>query len=158
MRSVPVLLLACALLLPARAAAQDTARTTPPTAGQMAAARELLEVLRLQEVSVVGVRVALDQQIRSSPELEPFRAAMHAWATELFAGEEAKTAFATLYASTFSEADLRQLVAFFRTPLGQRFASSQAALTEKGAEIGRSLATAHQADLMARLQRVAPQP
>jgi hypothetical protein len=158
MRTVSALLLACALALPARAAAQDTARTTPPTAGQMAAARELLEVMHMLEVSAVGMRVALDQQIRADPQLEPYRAAMNEWGREIFASEEAKTAFATLYASAFSEADLRQLVAFYRTPLGQRVANSQAVLTEKGAEIGRSLASARQADLLARLQRITPQP
>jgi uncharacterized protein len=158
MRTLSALVLGCALLLPARAAAQDTARTTPPTAGQMAAARELLEVMHLSEVSAVGVKVALDQQIRANPMLEPYRAAMNEWGTELFASEEAKTAFATLYAGAFSEADLRALVAFYRTPLGQRLASNQAALAERGAEIGRSLAEARQADLLARIQRLAPKP
>ena len=158
MRPLSILVLGCALLLPLRAAAQETPRTTPPTAGQMAAARELLEVMHLGEVSAVGVRVALEQQIRANPMLEPYRATMREWGTELFASEEAKTAFATLYASAFSEADLRALVAFFRTPLGQRFASNQAALAEKGAEIGRALAESGQADLLARVQRVTPRP
>jgi hypothetical protein len=158
MRTLSALVLGCALLLPARAAAQDTARTPPPTAGQMAAARELLEVMHLAEVSAVAVKVALDEQIRANPQLEPFRNAMIEWGAEIFAGDEAKTAYATLYAGAFSEADLRQLVAFYRTPLGQRLANSQVTLAAKGAEIGRSLATAHQAELMARLQRIAPQP
>jgi uncharacterized protein len=159
MRTVTALTLACSLLLAARAHGQDPARTAPPpTAGQMAAARELLEVMHLQEVSAVGVKVALDEQIRANPQLEPYRAAMYAWGTEIFASEEAKTAFATLYAGAFTEADLRQLVAFYRTPLGQRLANSQVTLAGKGAEIGRSLATARQADLMARIQRVTPTP
>jgi hypothetical protein len=157
MRSFPALLLGCALLLPARAAAQETATTTP-TAGQMAAARELLEVMHLQDVSAAAVKVALEEQIRADPQLEPYRAVMNAWGSEIFASEEAKTAFATLYAGAFSEADLRQLVAFYRTPLGQRLASSQVTLAAKGAEIGRALATARQADLMARIQRLTPQP
>ena len=158
MRTLSILVLGCALLLPARVAAQDTTRTTPPTPGQIAAARDLLEVMHMTEVAAVGVRVTLDEQIRSNPQLQPFRSAMLEWAAELFAGEEAKSAFATVYASSFSEADLRQLVAFYRTPLGQRMAARQAELAAKSAEIGRSLATAHQADLMARLQRIAPQP
>jgi hypothetical protein len=158
MRTLSALVLGCALLLPARTAAQDTAAVVPPTAGQLAAARELLEVLRLQEVSAVGMKVALDAQISANPELEPYRAAMNAWGTEIFASEEAKTAFATVYAGAFSEADLRALTAFFRTPLGQRFASAQPSLTAKGAEIGRELANAKRADLMARIQRVTPQP
>ncbi|HEV7590565.1 MAG TPA: DUF2059 domain-containing protein [Longimicrobium sp.] len=158
MRTLPALVLGCTLLLPARAAAQDAAPTPPPTAGQISAARELLEVMHLAEVSAVAVKVALDEQIRANPQLEPFRAAMIAWGTEIFASEEAKTAYATLYAGAFSEADLRQLVAFYRSPLGQRLANSQVTLAARGAEIGRALATSHQADLMARLQRIAPQP
>ena len=158
MRSLSAFCLACALLLPARAAAQDTARTAPPTAGQMAAARELLEVIHMQEVAAAGVKVALDQQIRADPQLEGYRAVMNEWAGEIFSSEEAKTAFATLYADAFTEADLRALIAFFRSPVGQRFASSQASLAVKGGEVGRTLAAARQADLMARIQRVSPQP
>jgi len=158
MRALSVLVVGCALLLPVRAAAQDTTHTAPPTAGQLAAARELLEVMHLQEVSAVGVKVALEQQIRANPMLEPYRATMNEWGTEMFASEEAKAAFAALYAAAFSEEELRGLLAFFRSPLGQRLASSQAALAEKGAEIGRSLAEAHEADLMARIQRITPKP
>jgi hypothetical protein len=158
MRTLPAFALGCALLLSARAAAQDAtaARTYPPS--HLAAARELMEVMHLQEVSVTGVRVMLDAQIQSNPALAPYRTAMNEWGSELFSGDEAKTAFATLYASVFSEADLRGLIAFYRTPLGQRLASSQVTLTTRGAEIGRDLALAHQADLMARIQRLAPQP
>jgi hypothetical protein len=156
MRRLALLALACALLLPLRAAAQNP--TTPPTPSQIAAARELLEVMRMQEVAAVGVKAAMDGQIRANPLLEPYRATMIEWATGLFASEEAKAAYANAYASAFSEADLRALVAFYRTPLGQRLANNMAALAEKGAQIGEQLATAHQAELMERLQRVTPNP
>jgi hypothetical protein len=156
MRRLALLALACALLLPLRATAQNP--TTPPTPGQIAAARELLEVMRMQEVSTVGIKAAFEGQIRANPMLEPYRATMVEWATALFASEEAKAAFANVYASTFSEADLRGLVAFYRTPLGQRLASNMASLAEKGAEIGQQLADAHQAELLERIQRVTPKP
>ncbi|MFL5538866.1 MAG: DUF2059 domain-containing protein [Longimicrobiaceae bacterium] len=156
MRRLALLALACALLLPLRAAAQNPA--TPPTPGQIAAARELLEVMHIQEISTVGVKAAFDGQISANPMLEPYRATMVEWATEIFASEEAKAAFTNLYASSFSEEDLRALVAFYRTPLGQRLTSNMAALAEKGAQIGQQLATAHQAELMERIQRVTPKP
>lgn len=162
MRSLRALLVGCALLLPAGAAAQDstaTARPHPPISpSHMAAARELLDVVRLQEVAAAGVRVSIDEQIRTDPSLEPYRTIMKEWGSQIFASDEAKTAFATIYAEAFSEDDLRQLTAFYRTPLGQRLANSQATLTVRGAEVGRSLATAHQADLMARIQAMQPKP
>jgi hypothetical protein len=124
----------------------------------MAAARELLDVVRLQEVAAAGMRVSIDEQIRGNPAMEPYRTVMKEWGSEIFASQEAKNLFATIYAETFSEEDLRALVAFYRTPLGQRLANSQATLTVRGAEAGRNLATAHQADLMARIQAMQPKP
>ena len=64
----------------------------------------------------------------------------------------------SLLRSLTGPADLRALIAFYRTPLGQRLASSQATLARQGAEIGRVLATARQADLIERLERITPQP
>lgn len=137
------------------AAAQQARAFTP---SHLQAAREYLEAVHVQQLAAAGVEVTLDQQIRTSPEMEPYRAAMMEWARELFASAEAKTAFAELYAEAFNEADLRALTAFYRTPLGQRVAQIQPKLAERGAEVGRRLAESHQADLVARLERVKPKP
>jgi hypothetical protein len=153
------LVLGCALLFPVRAAAQVQTLVPPsPSPSHLAAARELVDVVRLVEVAAVGVNVSIDEQIRGNPAMEPYRTTMKEWGSALFATDEAKNAFAGLYASTFTEAELRQLVAFYRTPLGQKLAGSQTTLTVRGAEIGRSLAQAHQADLVARIQALTPKP
>jgi hypothetical protein len=144
-----------ALALATPAAAQQ-ARTFAPS--HLEAAREYLEAVHVQQLAAAGVEVSLEQQIRANPAMEPYRAAMKEWARELFGSAEAKTAFAELYAEAFSEADLRALTTFFRTPLGQRVAEIQPKLAERGAEVGRKLAEAHQADLVARLERVKPAP
>jgi hypothetical protein len=144
------------ILALATPAAAQQARTFTPS--HVAAAREYMEAVRAQEVAAAAVEMTLDQQIRGNPEMEPFRKAMMEWARELFAGAEAKTAFAELYAEAFTEADLRALAAFYRTPLGQRVAEIQPKLAQRGAEVGRRLAEANQADLLARLERVKPRP
>jgi hypothetical protein len=152
-----LVLAGAALLLPACLAAQNTP-ATPVAPSHLAAARELIEAVRLSEVAAAGVNISIDEQIRADPALEPFRTTMKQWGAEIFASEEAKNAYAQLYASTFSEAELRQLVAFYRTPLGRKLATSQATLSMRGAEIGRTLAEARQADLTARLQSQMPKP
>lgn len=152
------LALACgALLLPACLAAQS-ATTTPIAPSHMAAARAFIAVIRLPEVAAAGVNVSIDEQVRANPALEPFRTTMKQWGIELFNTDEAKNAFAEVYAATFTESELRQLIAFYQTPLGEKVAASQATLAVRGAEIGRNLAQAHQADLMARLQSQMPKP
>lgn len=150
-----VFVLGFVLALATPAAAQQ-ARTFTPS--HMAAAREYLEVMRIQQMAETGVQLSLEQQIRTNPEMEQYRAAMMEWARELFASAKAQTAFAELYAEALTEADLRALTAFFRTPLGQRVAEIQPKLAERGAEVGRRLAEESQADLMTRLQRVQANP
>jgi hypothetical protein len=137
-------------------AAAQQARTFTPS--HLQAAREYLDAMHIQQLAAAGVEVSLEQQIRANPAMEPYRATMMEWARELFASAEAKTAFAELYAEAFTEADLRALTTFFRTPLGRRVAEIQPKLAERGAEVGRKLAEAHQADLVARLERVKPAP
>jgi len=143
------------LALATPAAAQQ-ARTYAPS--HLAAAREYLEAVNVQQLAAAGVEVSLEQQIRANPAMEPYRATMMEWARGLFASAEAQTAFAELYAEAFDEADLRALTAFYRTPLGRRVAEIQPKLAERGAEVGRKLAEANQADLLARLERVKPAP
>lgn len=155
MRIIRILLLGFGLLVPAVAAAQDTPAAAV-SATHLAAARELYEILRVQDAAVAAMAISLDEQIKANPVLAPYREAMMKWGRDLFSGDEAKNAFAGAYASRLSEADLRELVAFFRTPVGQRFAENQAHLAREGAEIGRRLAEAHQAELLAQIQALQP--
>jgi hypothetical protein len=154
--------LALALVLAAPLSAQPA--TTPPAApiapSHLAAAREYLELFRIVELGVAGAQMAMDQQIAANPELEPYRAAMLEWARDLFGGEEIRSAFAVIYAETFTEAEIRQLMDFARTPLGRKVAANQVSLTQRGAELGKRLAQEHQADLIARIEAVdaAPKP
>ena len=159
MRLVPTLLLGCAVILPRALAAQDTTATHPPiSASHMAAARELIEAVHMTDAAAAGAQVTMDQQIRLNPEMAPFRATMLEWAASVFGSEEARVAFARMYADIFTEDEIRQLVAFYRTPLGQKLAASQAPLALRAAELGRNLATAHQDDLIRRLQAAQPKP
>lgn len=151
-----LVLLGFALALSTPAAAQEAARSFTPT--RLAAARELLEVVNVQQISSAAVEVMLEQQIETNPEMAPYRATMLQWARDVFASEEARDAFSRLYAAEFTEEDLRALTAFYRTPLGKRLADSQGTLARRGGEVGRRLAESHQADLIARLAKVKVEP
>jgi hypothetical protein len=153
--------LALALALAAPLAAQPaTSPATPIAPSHLAAAKEYLELYGIVELAMTGVQLAMDQQIATNPELKPFRETMVDWARDLFSSEETKTAFAGIYAEVFTEAEIRQLMDFARTPLGRKVIANQGTLARRGAEIGERLAQSHQADLMARLEAVeaAPRP
>jgi len=142
-----------ALATPA-AAQQDTLPARSFTPSHLAVARELLQAIQIQKVSMAGVEAMFTEQIRANPEMGRYREAMLAWARDIFSSEEATNAFAALYAEAFTEEDLRALTAFYRTPLGQRVAAMQPVMATRGADLGRRLAERKQADLLARLQQV----
>jgi uncharacterized protein len=140
---------AACLVLPGRALAQPGAISE----SHLAVAREVLARLRLEESAMAAAVINIDQQMAANPAMAPFREVMVAWARSVFASEEARTGFATLYAERLSEEDLRALLAFYDTPAGRHLAEQQPALIQAGAELGRRLAESRQPDLQMRLEK-----
>ncbi|HST57252.1 MAG TPA: DUF2059 domain-containing protein, partial [Longimicrobium sp.] len=100
-----------------------------------------------------GVRLMLDVQMMSNPELGRYRRVVEEWARELFESREATDAYARMYAERFTEGELRDLVAFYESPTGRRLSAEQPGMIQASEQIGRVLAANGQPDLMARLQK-----
>jgi len=149
--------LSLVLAAPLRAQPTTSASAAAPAAAiapsHLAAAKEYLAQVGVLDMAMTGAQMAMDQQIAQNPALRPYRDAMLAWARDLFGSEEAGTAFATLYAEVFTEAEIRQLMEFARTPVGRKASANQTVLAQRGAELGQRLAQSHQADLFARIQQ-----
>jgi uncharacterized protein len=149
---------ACSLVLaPSLAAAQPTAAPPRPaeaaqvSEGEIALALQLVDLADMRGAALAGVGVMLDQQVEMQPELAPFRNILEDWAKDVFTSQEAADGFARLYAETFTEGELRDMVAFFRSPTGRRMASEQASISARAEEIGQQLAESRSEDLLSRL-------
>lgn len=158
MRIAP-LLAACSLVLaPSLAAAQPSAPPPRPaeaaqvTDAELVLARELVRVADMQGSAALGVDVMLDQQMEMQPELAPYRSVLTEWARDVFSSDEAAEAFARLYAETFTESEIQDMITFYQSPTGRRLAAEQGVVSQRAAAIGQELAEAHAGDLMARLQ------
>jgi hypothetical protein len=157
------LLIACGLAIPGLAGAQT--RTTPAqpaaafSAESMSLARELTSMLDLAGNASAGVDVMLDAMESQNPQMSEFRGVLQRWMRKIFSSEEAAMAFAQIYAESFTEAELRDVVTFMRTPSGRRFAAAQGELMRRGAGVGQRLAEENQYELVQMLeaeQRKAP--
>jgi hypothetical protein len=150
------LLLACGLMVPAVGAAQPTTPPAQParavSAQAMSLAVELTTLLDLAGNASAGVDMMLDAMQGQNPQLSEFRGVLQRWAQKIFSSEEAATAFARVYAESFTEAELRDVVTFMRTPSGRRFAAAQGELMRRGGEVGKRLAEENQGELMQMLQ------
>lgn len=146
-------IVSCAVLLIVLASQAGAQTVSPPrfSDSHLAAARGLLDAMHFEHAALTAGMATFDQQAAAAPDAAIFRDVVEEWMREIFTGEEALAAFARAYAETLSETELRDLAAFYRTPLGQRLASVQPALTAKGMAVGQQLAGAHQSVLEERI-------
>ena len=126
------------LLTAAPAAAQSDAHR--------AAAHGLMAVTEVREMFEVGLRLGLEST--AGPEMESLVPVMEAFFERYVSWEAVEPQYVDLYVETFSQDELEQLTAFYRTPLGQRLLEEQAHLAAEGSRIGRELVESHQAELM----------
>lgn len=155
-------LLALALVaIPAGAAAQPSTPPPPSRPAEAATVSEaelqlstrLLDLIDMRGAAAAGLRMMLDVQMMSNPELGRYRRIVEDWARELFESREATDAYARMYAERFTEQELRDLVAFYESPTGRRLSAEQPEMIRASEQIGRLLAANGQPDLMERLQK-----
>ncbi|HEY0015982.1 MAG TPA: DUF2059 domain-containing protein [Longimicrobium sp.] len=133
-------MLALALFCAAPAAAQGE-----PTPGEVAAVRELLEASRTRENFIAAMEMGMEQG--GMGEMTPqIRAVLRAFMDEHFRYEDLEPEFVKVYADAFTEQEIRDLAAFYRTPLGQRVVETLPEITAASQRIA-----------MERLQAAMPQ-
>jgi hypothetical protein len=140
MKRLSMLLAVLALLAAVPAAAQPE-----PSASEVAAIRELLEVSRTRENFIRGMELGMEQG--GMGEITPeVRAVLREFMDEHFRYEEMEPDFIRMFADTYTEEEIRGLVAFYRTPLGQRMIETLPEIT-----------AASQRIVMERLQTALPE-
>lgn len=152
------LLAACPPLLlaqgtPPSSASPATAATAPApaaraiTPGARAAAEQLLHLMNVEQVLRSSTESAFDAQVKAQPLMAPFRATMQTWADRYLTWEQFGPKMTQIYAEEFTEPELRQLIAFYQTPIGRKTASLSPVLTRRGAQVGAEVAEEHMAEL-----------
>lgn len=128
------------------ALAQDSV-ARPVTPGAMKAAEELLGLMNAEALLRAGIAITLEGQIKSNPKMEPFRATMQEWVDTYITWAELRGKMSRIYAEEFTEAELRELIAFYASPVGRKVAELSPALSRRGAEAGAEVAQAHMDEL-----------
>lgn len=110
---IRLMILAMALFA-APAAAQPE-----PSASEVAAVRELLEVSRTRENFIRAMELGMEQS--GMGEMTPqIRAVLREFMDEHFRYDEMEPDFIRMYTDMYTEEEIRGISAFYRTPLGQR--------------------------------------
>jgi len=134
------------------------AQTPSPEA--MAAARELVTTLKLSDqykallpVILLGLKPAI---VQDRPEIERDYNAMMPMIADAYTPyyNAMVDGIATVYANTFSVDELRQIEAFYRQPVGQKFLGKSQAILQQSAQIGEDTGRKAAEDLRASLTQL----
>jgi uncharacterized protein len=147
------------VLAPAMLQAQGTpARDTSfrprvvPTPAALAVADTLLREMDVERTMQASALAGIDAASQQQPMMAQYRDVMRAWAAKYLTWAELGPPLARLYAETFTEAELRAFVAFYRTPAGRQLARLTPELTQRNAKLGAEVSTRYMPELIRMMQ------
>lgn len=122
------------------------------SASQLEAAYDLLEASNSEANYTDAQAMTLESLTESNPMLVEIRPVMEEFMAEYAGWEHVREEYAAMYARHFSEEEMRSLIEWYRTPLGEKTLRLQPILMQEGLEIGQAVVAEHQAELEARIQ------
>ena len=147
-----LLIVACLLLLPVSAS-----RAQAPTPDAMAAARSLVNTMKLADqykallpAILLSLKPALTQD---RPEIEQDYDAMLPMIADAFTPYYTSMVdgIAAVYATNFTAAELREIEAFYRQPVGQKMLEKMPAIGQQALAVGQEIGRKAAEDLRQRL-------
>lgn len=129
-----------------------------PTPAQMAAAREMMAASKVRENFDVSLARMLEAQIVANPEMHQFEPVLRGFFAKYMRWDDLEPDFARLYAVTYTEEELRQLAAFYRTPLGQRLVATGPELIARGSALSEERVQKHLPELFSSMMEHASRP
>lgn len=111
------------------------------------AARELLQLAGTPRVMNSAAEAMVDAQVKANPAIEPYRDVLLTWIRKYITYESMEPKLIDLYSESFSEAELREMIAFYKTPVGQKAMEKMPELMQKGALMGTEAAQQHTDEL-----------
>jgi hypothetical protein len=145
-RSLSFAILCCAALSSAATPARADEQT------HRAAVLELCDVMHMERTMQESMKNMIEMQMQQVPQMQ--RPQLQKFFDKYLSWASLKEDFVKLYQDTFSEAEVRQLTAFYKTPTGQKAVLQMPALMQRGAQMGANRVREHMGELMELLQTV----
>ncbi len=126
------------------------------TPGTRETALELLKSMGNEK----ALDVMFDARIQSDPKLAPYRATLLTFFEKYMNWDVAASKLADLYARTFTESELREMIAFYKSSVGEKLLAQSPVLLEEERKIVEQTFAEHKAQLeemiRAQTKEVAP--
>ena len=100
------------------------------------AVEEFFTVMNMKETSDKTIDQMLAMQVQQQPQLASYKDVMTTFLRKYVSYEALKDEMVKLYKAEFSEDEIREMTAFYRTPVGIKAVSKLPTLTASGAQLG----------------------
>jgi hypothetical protein len=120
---------------------------TPVPASQAAVILELFKAMKLQGEVQQMPDAMMNAEISRNPGLAPFRDVMVGWLKKYMTWQAMQPELVKLYAANFTEAELKEMTAFYKTPTGQKALQAMPEVMQRSAMLGAQLAQGHEEEL-----------
>jgi uncharacterized protein len=122
------------------------------------AAEELLKAMGVDKQVETALAQMLDLQIKNNPGLAPFRGAMKEFFTKHMSWDSLKDDLITIYTDAFTEEELKEILAFYRTRVGRKMVEKTPDLLSKGMQLGVRRVQENQGELRRMIQDAGNKP
>jgi uncharacterized protein len=118
-----------------------------PSSSHVQAAEELLHTMKMDTLMDQNIDTVVKAQVAQTPKLAKVEDVFRQFLVKYMRWEVLKPQMVTLYTDTFTEAELRDLNAFYKTPTGQKSITVMPELFQKGMAIGQKAVKEHVGEL-----------
>jgi len=116
-------------------------------------ATELLVLSGAKENAIVGASVMADVMLQSNPMLAPYRDVLLEWSEKIMTWDNMRPRLVEIYVEAFSEQELREIIAFYNTPIGKKTLRVLPEIMKRSALVGGELAQEHSGKLQEMIQQ-----
>ena len=124
-------------------------------ASHKAAAEQLLNQMEMEKVMNQSVDQMLAMQMKQNPAMAQFEGQMRAFLQKYMSWAVVKDDLVKIYMSEFTEPEIKELMAFYQTPVGKKTIQKMPALLAKSAELSQQRMQAHLPELQQAIQSAA---
>lgn len=130
---------------------------TPASADEASHRAAVLEYFKLADMEKF-MNETMDQmlqaQVQMNPGMTPYQQLFKDFLAKYMAWKVVEPEFVTLYMKAFTEAEMKQMLAFYRTPIGKKALRETPRLMQQGGQIGAKRVQENMSELMQQMQQV----
>jgi len=127
------------------------AQTVTIAPSHQQAARDLYRKVGGADTAEAASDAMLSAMTSSNPAMAEYDYVLRKWLKMVFSDATFESEIANVYAAFFTEQEIRELIAFYNTPLGQKSLKKLPEIMKQGAMIGAKHAEAHTGELKSML-------